>query len=195
MKAKMTFAPAVLACLFYLALSLPAPAAAADGKPVDFNGMRITVLKPWELLTTDTDGKKLKNQLGLALSGDGEILGEGWATAYPAKKDRPLPAPAELKGMHANALKALAHDLKKTYTGFSDEDQGAPSLTEINGFTAIAFQWKEKPKEANGCTSYDFSYYFVLKDRLVTLRVGVCGDEAAGKLLERICRSFVPAVK
>ena len=186
-----------LALLFAFALAcaglaVPAQAATADGKPVDVNGMRITVFKPWELLTTDSDGKKLRNQLGLLLSGEGEILGEGWATVYLAKKDHPLPSPEKLRSMNTQELRAQAHTLKQAYTEFSDEDKGAPSLAEINGFTAIVFTWAEKAREAGGCTSYDFSYYFVLQDRLVTLYVGVCGDEAAGKLLERICASFVP---
>ena len=178
--------------LAFVCLAVPAQAATVDGKPVDVNGMRITVFKPWELLATDSDGKKLKNQLGLLLSGEGEILGEGWATVYPARKDHPLPSPEKLRSMTPQELGDQARTLKKTYTEFSDADKGAPSLAEINGCAAIVFTWEEKSKEPDGCTSYDFSYYFVLPDRLVTLYAGVCGNAAAAKLLERICASFVP---
>ena len=195
MKIQMTFALMILACLFSLGADFPAQAAVADGKPVDSNGMRITVLKPWELLTSDTDGKKLKQGLGIMLSGEGEILGEGWARVYPAKKSLPLPTPEKLRSMDSAALQDLVRDLKKSYEGFSEEDKAAPSLVEINHFTAIVAQWKEESSEETRKTGYanhEFNYYFVLQDRLVTLHAGGYGDEAAGKLLERICLSFVP---
>ena len=182
----------VFAVLFYLALASPVQAA-DNGKPVTLNGMRITVVKPWTLTTTDSDGVKLKEGLGILLAGKGEILGEGWATVYPAKTEQPLPTPEKLKGMSARELGAVVRDLQKNYTGFDDEKEVEVAvLTEVNGFTAILCQWVEPDKDKPGYGMYNRTYYFFLKNKLVTLATGVHGDEAAGRLLERICASFVP---
>lgn len=182
----------IFAFFFSLALALPAQAA-DDGKPVDLNGMRITVVKPWTLTTTDSDGAKLKEGLGIMLAGEGEIIGEGWATVYPAKKEHPLPAPEKLKIMSAKELGAVVLDLQKNYTGFDDAKEAeVAALTEVNGFAAIICQWSEPDKDKPGYSMYNRTYYFFLKNKLVTLATGVHGDEAAGRLLERICASFVP---
>ena len=97
---------------FLICLALVSPVQAADdGKPVTLNGMRITVVKPWTLTATDSDGAKLKEGLGILLAGEGEIIGEGWATVYPAKTKHPLPSPEKLKGMSAKELAAVVRDL------------------------------------------------------------------------------------
>ena len=183
-----------LAFAFLICLALALPVQAADnGKPVTLNGMRITVVKPWTLTTTDSDGVKLKEGLGILLAGEGEIIGEGWATVYPAKTGHPLPAPEKLKGMSAKELGAVVRDLQKNYTGFDDEKEAeVAALAEVNGFTAILCQWMEPDKDKPGYGMYNRTYYFVLKNKLVMLATGVHGDEAAGRLLERICASFVP---
>ena len=182
----------LFAFLFCLALASPV-LAADDGKPVDLNGMRITVLKPWTLTTTDSDGAKLKEGLGIMLATEGEIPGEGWATVYPAKKEHLLPTPEQLKGMNAKELGAVVLGLQKNYTEFPDEKEAeVATLTEVNGFTAILCKWVDPDEENPGQGMHNLTYYFFLKNKLVTLAAGVHGDKAAGQLLERICASFVP---
>jgi len=188
---------ALLVCLFCVtSSSLIHATASYDDKPAEFNGMRITPFAPWTLITTDTAGVKLKQGLGFMLTPHGA----GWATVYPAKHGLPLPTPEKLKNMNANELSILIRDFSEIYEGFlsssGEEESSIPFLAELNGFTAIVTRWNEKPVGAQepGYAIHTFSYYFILKNRLVCLNASVYGDEAAGSLLERICVSFIPDI-